>query len=56
VLKILFFLLELGIQILEIAATKIQKVARGKMGRNYVTKLLSKKKKSKKGGKKKKLV
>jgi hypothetical protein len=54
-----FFLLELGIQILEIAATKIQKIARGRMGRNYVAKLLSKKKKNKKGakgGKKKKLV
>jgi hypothetical protein len=41
------------------AATKIQKIARGRMGRNYVAKLLSKKKKSKKGGKggkKKKLV
>jgi hypothetical protein len=44
----------LGINILNEAALKIQKIARGRIGRSQVAKLLAKKKKKKTGGKKKK--
>ena len=44
-----------GMQILDNAATKIQKIARGKLARQIVAKLISKKKgKGKKGKKPKK--
>jgi hypothetical protein len=42
--------------VLDSAATRIQKIARGRISRNIVAKMMSKKKKGKKGGKKKKLV
>lgn len=45
----------LGINVLNTAATKIQKIVRGRISRSQVAKLLAKKKKKKAGGKKKKI-
>jgi hypothetical protein len=44
----------LGIDILNKAVIRIQKIVRGRIGRSQVAKLLAKKKKKKTGGKKKK--
>ena len=44
----------LGINVLNTAAIKIQKIVRGRIGRSQVAKILAKKKKKKTVGKKKK--